>query len=120
MLGGLKVWNRLREWEDHAPPPPPDNWPVEPVEARASLVRLLAAGSEPRPQQMEYASHVTTAFAPRDRAGEPKVVLAEAGTGVGKTLGYIAPATVWVRKEQGRRMDQHLHPEFAAATGPRA
>ena len=100
-LAGLKVWNRLREWEDYAPPPPPDNWPVEPVEARASLVRLLGAGSEPRPQQVDYASGVTFAFAPRDREGEPKVVLAEAGTGVGKTLGYIAPAMVWVRKNKG-------------------
>ena len=26
------------------------------------------------------------------------VVLAEAGTGVGKTLGYIAPATLWAEK----------------------
>ncbi len=101
VLGGLKVWNRLREWEEYAPPPPPDNWPVEPVEARARLVRLLGANSEPRPQQMDYASHATTAFAPRDKAGEPKVVLAEAGTGVGKTLGYIAPATVWVEKNKG-------------------
>ena len=97
-LGGLKVWNRLREWEECAPPPPPDCWPVEPVEARARLVRLLDTSSEPRPQQVDYASVVTTAFSPRDKMGEPKVVLAEAGTGVGKTLGYIAPATVWVQK----------------------
>jgi ATP-dependent DNA helicase DinG len=28
-------------------------------------------------------------------------VLAEAGTGVGKTLGYIAPASVWAEKNEG-------------------
>jgi ATP-dependent DNA helicase DinG len=28
-------------------------------------------------------------------------VLAEAGTGVGKTLGYIAPASLWAEKNQG-------------------
>ena len=28
-------------------------------------------------------------------------MLAEAGTGVGKTLGYIAPASLWAEKNQG-------------------
>ena len=31
----------------------------------------------------------------------PHAVLAEAGTGVGKTLGYIAPASLWAEKNQG-------------------
>ncbi len=31
----------------------------------------------------------------------PHIVLAEAGTGVGKTLGYLAPASVWAEKNQG-------------------
>ncbi len=98
---GLEVWTRLREWEEAAPEPPPESWPVEAVEARARLVRLLGPGSERRPQQVQYASHAAAAFQPRDRAGEPRVVLAEAGTGVGKTLGYIAPATVWAQKNRG-------------------
>ncbi|MCB1580071.1 MAG: ATP-dependent DNA helicase [Rhodospirillales bacterium] len=29
------------------------------------------------------------------------IILAEAGTGVGKTLGYLAPASVWAEKNQG-------------------
>jgi ATP-dependent DNA helicase DinG len=33
--------------------------------------------------------------------GEPNFVLAEAGTGVGKTLGYIAPAGLWAEKNGG-------------------
>lgn len=32
---------------------------------------------------------------------KPNIVLAEAGTGVGKTLGYLAPASVWAEKNQG-------------------
>ncbi len=28
-------------------------------------------------------------------------MLAEAGTGVGKTLGYIAPASLWAEKNEG-------------------
>src|SRR5581483_6258154 len=35
------------------------------------------------------------AFQPREREGEPLMMLAEAGTGVGKTLGYLAPASLW-------------------------
>ena len=31
----------------------------------------------------------------------PHVVLAEAGTGVGKTLGYLAPSSVWAEKNKG-------------------
>jgi ATP-dependent DNA helicase DinG len=98
---GLRVWQRLREWEDLAPPPPPEQWPVEAVEARARLVQLLAPYAEPRPPQMDYASAAAAAFSPRERAGEPHLVLLEGGTGIGKTLGYLAPATVWAAKNKG-------------------
>ena len=99
-VSGLKVWRRLREWDEPPPDAPPDSWPVEPVEARARLVQLLGTATEPRAAQLTYVSAVAHAFAPRERAGEPKVVLAEAGTGVGKTVGYIAPASVWARKNR--------------------
>jgi len=98
---GLAMWKRLPEWEDRPPAAPPRDLPVEPVEARAQLVRLLGGGSEDRPEQAAYAGAVSEAFLPRDRAGEPHVVLADAGTGVGKTLGYIAPASVWAEKNDG-------------------
>ena len=98
LAGGLRVWLRLREWTERPPEAPAGDWPVEPVEARGRLVKLLGDRSEDRPQQVEYASAVASAFRPRDRAGEPHFVLAEAGTGVGKTLGYLAPASVWAEK----------------------
>ncbi|MDP6787609.1 MAG: ATP-dependent DNA helicase [Rhodospirillales bacterium] len=101
LLDGLKVWNKLPHWNDSGPEPPPDNQPVEPVEARAKLVQLLGADAEERPEQADYAAQVSAAFLPRDRAGEPRLVLAEAGTGVGKTLGYLAPASVWAEKNKG-------------------
>ena len=97
----LEPWRRLAEWSEHAPEPPPGHMPVEPVEARARLVKLLGADSEPRPQQADYASAVSQAFLPRIEADMPRAVLAEAGTGVGKTLGYLAPATVWAEKNEG-------------------
>ena len=98
---GLSVWDRLPEWEDSGPETPPHDYPVEPVEARAQLVKLLGSGSEDRPGQAEYAGGVAPAFDARNKRGEPNVVLADAGTGVGKTMGYIAPASVWAEKNEG-------------------
>src|SRR5215471_8202290 len=98
---GLRVWMRLEEWSEPGPTPPPGNEPVRPEEARSRLAQLLGAAAEPRPQQGEYAAAVTAAFAPRDQPDQPQAVLAEAGTGVGKTLGYIAAASLWAEKNQG-------------------
>jgi len=99
--GGLRAWERLDEWQERAPPPPPGNDPVGADEARHRLAALLGLGAEPRPQQADYAAAVAAAFAPRQRPDEPQAVLAEAGTGVGKTLGYIAPASLWAERNQG-------------------
>ena len=97
----LKVWKRLPEWEDAAPPPPPSAHPVTEAEARNRLAMLLGPGAEQRPGQGDYAGAVTAAFAPREVRGDPHVVLAEAGTGTGKTIGYLAPASVWAEKNHG-------------------
>jgi ATP-dependent DNA helicase DinG len=31
-------------------------------------------------------------------SGAPRIALVEAGTGTGKTLGYLAPASIWAEK----------------------
>ncbi|MDE2228070.1 MAG: ATP-dependent DNA helicase [Alphaproteobacteria bacterium] len=98
---GLAVWNRLGEWAEHAPEPPSANLPVGENEARMRLAALVGDRAEPRPQQADYAAACAYAFAPRDDADAPRVLLAEAGTGVGKTLGYIASASVWAEKNEG-------------------
>ncbi len=98
---GLRVWQSLGEWQERPPPPPPGNAPVSAEEARGRLAALLGEGAEARPQQADYAAAVAAAFAPRERPDTPQAVLAEAGTGVGKTLGYIAPASLWAEKNQG-------------------
>ncbi|MEQ8968570.1 MAG: ATP-dependent DNA helicase [Azospirillaceae bacterium] len=95
----FKVWERLAEWRNEAPPPPPKQIAVDPADARQRLAELLGEGAEPRPQQADYASAVSAAFRPRDPEG-PAVVLAEAGTGVGKTLGYLAPAGLWAERNE--------------------
>ncbi len=97
---GLDVWRNLPEWQEHAPPPPPGNLSVSPADSRARLAALLGEGAESRPSQSDYASAVSPAFTPREDEDSPNVVLAEAGTGVGKTLGYIAPASVWAERNE--------------------
>jgi len=98
---GLRVWQRFGEWSESAPEPPPGNQPVTSEEARRRLAELLDAEAEARPQQADYASAVAQAFQPPVARDTPNMVLAEAGTGVGKTLGYIAPASVWADKNAG-------------------
>jgi len=118
---GLDIWNRLPEWEEQAPPPPAGQASVSGDEALERLDQLLDHNAEARPQQRTYTESAAATFAPRDIEGAPHIVLAEAGTGVGKTLGYIAPASVWAQKNEGtvwistftknlqRQLDQELH-----------
>jgi len=98
---GLRVWTRLAEWSEPAPGPAPGNETVRPEEARSRLAELLGEAAEPRPEQADYAASSAAAFAPRSHPDMPQAVLAEAGTGVGKTLGYIAPASLWAEKNHG-------------------
>jgi ATP-dependent DNA helicase DinG len=97
----LKVWKKLPEWEDSAPLPPPSSHPVTETEARLRLAAMLGPNAEQRPGQGDYAGAATAAFAPREIRGDPHMVLVEAGTGTGKTLGYLAPASVWAEKNKG-------------------
>ncbi|WGU39624.1 ATP-dependent DNA helicase [Phenylobacterium sp. NIBR 498073] len=94
---GMDVWTRIAEWEDQAPPGEASSRPVVPEDAGQRLAELLQRSGldETRPAQAEYAQEAAFAFAPREREGEPRMMLAEAGTGVGKTLGYLAPASLW-------------------------
>ncbi|MGA2951259.1 MAG: ATP-dependent DNA helicase [Caulobacteraceae bacterium] len=94
---GLDVWSRLTEWEDEGPAGEPGSEPLDPAAAEARLALLLgrAGLAEARPAQAEFAAEAAYAFQPREREGEPMMMLAEAGTGVGKTLGYLAPASLW-------------------------
>ncbi|MGB0669977.1 MAG: ATP-dependent DNA helicase, partial [Rhodospirillales bacterium] len=82
-------------------PGPSGQLPVEAVEARARLIKMLGPGAEKREEQKTYAEQAAAAFLPREEEDRPHVVLADAGTGVGKTLGYVAPASVWAEKNGG-------------------
>jgi ATP-dependent DNA helicase DinG len=104
LRNAVKVWNRLQEWAEEAPPPPPGHQPVSTEEAEQALARLLDArggDTRPRPSQQQYAAGIIPAFNPRNRENLPNTVIAEAGTGTGKTLGYLAPAGEWAEKNEG-------------------
>ncbi|MEQ8166195.1 MAG: ATP-dependent DNA helicase, partial [Alphaproteobacteria bacterium] len=92
------VWQVLEDWHEEAPPPPPQDAPVSAEDARARLAGLLGPGAEQRPAQEDYAAALAPAFQPRRQEGAPRAVLAEAGTGIGKTAGYLAPAGLWARR----------------------
>ncbi|HUE65404.1 MAG TPA: ATP-dependent DNA helicase [Rhizomicrobium sp.] len=94
-IAGLEAWRGLAPWEDRAPAGQPGSLPVEPREARARLAEMVGSL---RPEQGAYADAAAYAFGPREQAGSPRVALVEAGTGTGKTLGYLAPASLWAEK----------------------
>ncbi|PKQ07850.1 MAG: ATP-dependent DNA helicase, partial [Alphaproteobacteria bacterium HGW-Alphaproteobacteria-11] len=117
---GFDIWNELPEWEEQAPRPPAGSQPVSEAEARERLAELAGADAERRDGQADFAAAAAFAFGPREAAGAPNVVIAEAGTGIGKTIGYIAPASLWATRNKGtvwistytknlqRQLDQEL------------
>ena len=94
-IAGLEAWRGLAPWEDEALAGQPGSQPVEPAEARTRLQDLVGVM---RPEQGAYTDAATYAFGPREQVGAPRLALVEAGTGTGKTLGYLAPASVWAEK----------------------
>ena len=97
-LAGFDTWRGLPEWEDDSAPDKPGSLPISPDDARARLLQLVGPSGEQRPEQQAYADAASYAFGAREAAGAPRVALIEAGTGIGKTLGYLAPASLWAEK----------------------
>jgi ATP-dependent DNA helicase DinG len=95
------VFQSLPQWEEAAPRPAPRVVQLAADAVTGRLAQLVGSGAEQRDGQRAYAAAVAQAFAPRSRAGEPAMVLAEAGTGIGKTLGYLAPASLWAEAADG-------------------
>ena len=92
------IFSRLAEYTDFTPAVPPGTDPVLPDAARARLKTMLGSHAELRSTQADYAAALATGFDIPDAGPTPAMVLAEAGTGTGKTLGYLAPATLWAEK----------------------
>src|SRR5690349_5475832 len=92
--GERMLFSRLRQWEEAAERPPPRTILVDAEEARAKL-DALTGRTEPRDGQRAMAQAATQVFAPKRSKDSPNMLLAEAGTGIGKTLAYLAPASLW-------------------------
>ncbi len=95
------LFARLPEWEEAPPRTPPRSVTLDPQAVADQLVRLTGNNAEPREGQRNFAQAAAHIFDPRRRKGEPNMVLAEAGTGIGKTLGYLAPASLWAQQADG-------------------
>ena len=99
--GERMLFSRLPQWEEAPERPQPRPISVPVADAEAKLAQLTGTGAEPREGQKAMAGAVADLFAPRRAAGEPNVLLAEAGTGIGKTLAYLAPSALWADRAQG-------------------
>ncbi len=95
------LFARLPEWEEAPERPQPAQVALDPVAVLTRLRRLTGEEAEDRPTQQAYAIEAAQAFAPRQREGQPHLLLAQAGTGIGKTLGYLAPASLWAEQSGG-------------------
>jgi ATP-dependent DNA helicase DinG len=98
--GERMLFSRLKQWDEAAERPPPRPVSVDPAEASAKLDRLTGR-IEPREGQRKMAEAVTSVFAPKRAKDSPNMLLAEAGTGIGKTLAYLAPAALWAEASAG-------------------
>src|ERR1019366_761899 len=81
------LFAKLPEWEEAPERPQPAQVTLEESAVLARLAGLTGAGAEQRPGQRAYAAEAAHLFEPRRREGNPHVLLAQAGTGIGKTLG---------------------------------
>ena len=99
--GERMLFSRLSQWEETADRPPPRTMSVPAAAAQSKLDDLTGAGREAREGQRAMAAAVASVFAPKPGEGSPNMLLAEAGTGIGKTLAYLAPASLWAEASGG-------------------
>ncbi len=95
------LFSRLPQWEEQPPRQPPRPVLLNDADVLGRLNTLTGSGAETRQGQRDFAQAASGTFNPRSRDDMPSMVLAEAGTGIGKTLGYLAPATLWAEQSGG-------------------
>jgi len=95
------LFSKLPEWDEAAPRPAPGTVTLDDAEIADRLAFLTGRDAEQRVGQRSFAEAAAAAFAPRTMRDNPNMLLAEAGTGIGKTLGYLAPASLWSEQAGG-------------------
>ena len=98
--GERMLFSRLPQWEEAGDPPPPLATSVDPDEATGKLDQLTGR-AEAREGQRAMTATAASVFAPKRSRDGPNMLLAEAGTGIGKTLAYLAPASLWAERSGG-------------------
>jgi ATP-dependent DNA helicase DinG len=95
------LFSKLPEWSEAASRAAPRTVTLHDEDVAARLAELTGKDAERRQGQRDYANAAARAFEPRQVRDAPNLVLAEAGTGIGKTLGYLAPASLWAGEADG-------------------
>ena len=96
------LFSRLPEWEEaRRPAGAADGAGGRGPRPSSGWRSWSASDAEVREGQRDYAAAAAGAFDPRAVEGQPNMLLAEAGTGIGKTLGYLAPASLWAESADG-------------------
>ncbi|MFZ9395733.1 MAG: ATP-dependent DNA helicase [Erythrobacter sp.] len=95
------LFAKLPEWGEAPERPAPRQIDLPRDSVLARLDQLTGSDAERREGQRVYASEAAQVFAPRERRDRPHLLLAQAGTGIGKTLGYLAPASLWAEQSGG-------------------
>ncbi|UAB79537.1 ATP-dependent DNA helicase [Erythrobacter sp. SCSIO 43205] len=95
------LFSALPEWEEAGERGAPRQVELPPADVLAKLDELTGEAAEKREGQRAYTQDAARIFAPRDARELPHVALAQAGTGIGKTLGYLAPSSLWAARSGG-------------------
>jgi len=95
------LFTRLVQWEEEPPRPKPRTIALPDGAVLDRLEALTGQGAEERQGQMDFALAAASSFQPVSPIRQETLTLAEAGTGIGKTLGYLAPATLWAEAAGG-------------------
>jgi ATP-dependent DNA helicase DinG len=95
------LFTKLPEWDEASERPQPAQVTLSDGDILKRLAELTGNGAERRPTQQDFAREAGMTFAPRRALRQPHVLLAQAGTGTGKTFGYLAPASLWAERSGG-------------------
>ena len=95
------LFSKLPEWTEQPQRAAPMTVSLDDGRVAERLAQLTGTGAERRQGQRDYSVAAAQAFQPRQVRDSPNLVLAEAGTGIGKTLGYLAPASLWASEANG-------------------
>jgi ATP-dependent DNA helicase DinG len=96
-----QIFEALPEWAEAPPRPAARAVALADAAVLEQLERLAGERREPRPGQRDFAVAGAHAFQPRATREGPNLVVAQAGTGIGKTLGYLAPASLYAAETGG-------------------